>query len=103
MSNNFKSMINSYVELIKNKMETEHCKFLKKHHYDEYLEEMNNFVPKFKEEYPILFKIILENQDLSILNIFLDNIEDIDSGKKEINEVRNNLGQLLHNKYINNK
>ena len=103
MSNNFKTIINNYVKLIQNKMNTDHCKFLKKHHNDEYLEEMNNYVPKFKEEYPILFKIILENQDLSILDIFLDNIVDIDSGKKEINDVRNNLGQLLHDKYINNK
>lgn len=103
MDTNFKKLIMNYVDLIKKKINTDRCKFLKKYHKDEYENEISNFVPKFKEEYPFLFKMILEENDLSFLEIFLDSIEDIDNNKKNINEIRNNLGQLLHDKYVKNK
>ena len=100
-SNNFKEMINNYVSLIKLKMDTKDCKYLKENNPDEYIKMMYNWLPKFSNEYPLLFKMILQDNDLSMLDLFLDNIEDIDNGKKNINEVRNDLGLLLHNKYIN--
>jgi len=33
----------------------------------------------------------------------LDHLDDIDQGKKTLNEARNDLGQMLHNKYVANK
>lgn len=102
MTNNFKNIINNYVLLIKNKMNTEYCLNLKKNNPEEYINVMYNYVPKFRTEYPYLFKMIILESDLSLLDTFLDNIVDIDEGNKDLNKVRNDLGLLLHNKYINN-
>ena len=97
----FRDIINQYVELLQAKMNTDEMKFLKQFHLDEYNTILDNYVPQFKEEYPFLYRMIIANNDLTILNIFLDNITDIDDGKKTLNEARNELGHMLHDKYIN--
>jgi len=97
----FKQIINQYVELLQNKMNTDEMKFLKQFHPDEYTQKLDNYVPQFKEEYPFLYRMIINNNDLTILNTFLDNLTDIDDGKKTLNEARDELGHMLHNKYIN--
>ena len=97
----FKDIIKQYVKLIQTKMDTDEMKFLKQFHPDEYTQKLDNFVPQFKEEYPFLYRMIISNNDLSILDTFLDNIADIDSGKKSLNDARNELGHMLHNKYVN--
>lgn len=99
----FKEIINQYVKLLQLKMNTDEMIFLKKYHEDEYEIKLAEFVPNFKEEYPSLFKMIISGQDLSILNEFLNNIEDIENGKKTLNDARNDLGMMLHNKYVDNK
>jgi hypothetical protein len=98
---NFKLIINKYRNLINQKISTDDMKFLKKFHKDDYEKTMSEFVPQFKEEYPFLFKLLINGEDMSNLDLFLDNIESIDSGKKTINQARNELGQILHNKYVN--
>jgi len=100
---NFKQLIGQYVKLLQMKMASDNMKFLKKFHPDEYEKELDNFVPAFKDEYPFLFKMIISGSDLSILDMFLDNIADIDSGKKSLNDARNDLGHILHNKFVKNK
>jgi hypothetical protein len=100
---NFKQLIGSYVKLLQMKMSTDDMKLKKKFHPDEYETDLANFVPAFKEEYPHLYKMIISGTDLSILEMFLDNISDIDSGKKSLNDVRNDLGHILHNKYVKTK
>jgi hypothetical protein len=100
---NFKQLIGSYVKLLQMKMNTDNMKFKKKFHPDEYNKELSDFVPAFKEEYPFLFKTIINDSDLSILDMFLDNISDIDSGKKNLNDARNDLGHILHEKFVKNK
>jgi hypothetical protein len=100
---NFKQLIGSYVKLLQMKMNTDNMKFKKKFHPDEYNKELSDFVPAFKEEYPFLFKTIISDSDLSILDMFLDNISDIDSGKKNLNDARNDLGHILHEKFVKNK
>jgi len=99
----FKQLINQYVELLQAKMNTDDMKFLKQFYPDEYKTRLDNYVPQFREEYPFLYRMIINNNDLTILNIYLDNLTDIDDGKKTLNEARDDLGNLLHNKYINNK
>lgn len=97
----FKDIIKQYVELLQAKMNTDEMKFLKQFHPDEYNNKLDNYVPQFREEYPFLYRMIIANNDLTILNVFLDNITDIDDGKKTLNDARNELGHMLHNKYIN--
>ena len=62
-----------------------------------------DYVPKFVEEYPALFRMIISGADLNILNLFLDNLEDVDSGKITFDEARHGLGALLHDKYVKGK
>jgi len=100
---NFKQLIGSYVLLLQKKMETDEFVFLKKYHQDEYEKKLGDYVPTFKTEYPLLFKMIISGNDLSILDMFLDNISDIDAGKKSLNDARNDLGYFLHNKYVKNE
>ena len=103
MTSNLKSLINKYVSLIKSKMDTEEFKLLKKTNKTEYENRLSNFVPVFKEEYPVLFKMIINSEndnDLSILDMFLDKLEAVDNGSSTLNEVRNDLGHFLHNKYV---
>lgn len=99
----FKSVINQYVKLLHMKMNTDEMIFLKKYHFNEYEIRLSDFVPNFKDEYPFLFKMIINGSDLSILDEFLNNIEDIDNGKKTLNDARNELGIMLHNKFVENK
>ena len=103
MTSNLKSLINKYISLIKSKMDTEEFKLLKKTNKTEYENRLSNFVPVFKEEYPVLFKMIINSEndnDLSILDMFLDKLEAVDNGSTTLNEVRNDLGHFLHNKYV---
>ena len=98
----FKKIILQYVELLQTKMNTDDMRFLKQFHPDEYKQKLDNFVPEFKLEYPFLYKVIINGSDLTMLNTFLDNLTDIDNGKKSLNDARNDLGQMLHEKYIGN-
>ncbi len=99
----FKTLIKKYVELLQLKMNTDEMKFRKKFHFEEYTQKLAEYVPKFYDEYPHLFKMIISGADLEILDIFLDNITDIDNGKKTLTDARSDLGNLLHNKYVDNK
>ena len=98
----FKDIMYKYIHIIKEKMKSDEFVFLKKHHPEEYTQKLNDFVPEFRDQYPSLFKMIISdiNIDLSMLDIFLNNLNDIDNGKKSLNDVRNNLGHMLHNKYV---
>ena len=105
MSNqsNFKNIINQYVKLIQDKMNTDEMIFLNKFHQDEYQTAMEEFVPEFYNEYPSLFNMIIKGNDLSMLDLFLNKLDDIDQGKNTLDDVRTDLGQILHNKYVANK
>jgi hypothetical protein len=77
--------------------------FLKKFHNDEYTQKMYDFVPQFSQEYPSLFNMIISGSDLNMLDLFLDNLTDIDSGKKTLDDTRDELAHILHNKYVKNQ
>jgi len=99
---NFSEIIRKYVILLKEKINTDEFIFLKKHHINEYEQKLIEFVPKFVNAYPLLFKKIIMDDDLEILNIFLNNLTDVDNGTHSLDEVRNNLGNILHDKFIVN-
>jgi hypothetical protein len=100
-NNSFKILIKQYVSLLQAKMESNDMKLLKETNPDEYKQKLDNYVPKFREEYPFLYRMIINNNDLSMLDTFLNNIADIDNGNKTLNDARNDLGQILHDKYVN--
>ncbi len=99
----FKILIKQYVQLLQFKMNTDDMKFKKKYHSDEYTNELANYVPTFHEEYPFLFKMIISGDKLEMLDIFLDTMTDIDNGKKTLGAARQDLGIILHDKYVGDK
>jgi hypothetical protein len=40
------------------------------------------------------------DNDLTILDMFLDKLDAVDNGSTTLNEARNELGHFLHNKYV---
>ncbi len=102
---NFKEIIHQYIKLIKDKMNSDEFIFLKRHHPQEYQDKIMNFVPEFRDQYPSLFQMIISGVeiDMSILDIFLNNLADIDEGKKTLDDARNEMGHMLHNKYVKDK
>lgn len=101
--NNLRTIIEKYVKLLHLKAKTQQMQILKKTNQYEFERVMGEFVPSFKEEYPFLFRMIISGADLEILNLFLNNMEAIDNGNKSFDEVKNDLAQVLHNKYVADK
>ena len=100
---NFNNIIRQYVKLLQTKMEGDDFIFLKKYHPIDYEQKLSDFVPTFKEEYPHLFKMIISGADLNILEMFLNNMSDIDNGNKTLNDARAEMGNMLHDKYVKSK
>lgn len=98
-----RTIITRYVNLIQKKMNTDEMVYLKNNNKNEFEEKMGEFVPEFRDEYPALFKMILSGADLAMLEIFLDTLDDVDSGKHTFDQARTGLGHLLHNKYVKDK
>jgi hypothetical protein len=99
----FNSIIRKYVRLLQLKMDNDEMIFLKKYHYNEYETKMSQFVPQFKDNYPSLFQMIISGSNLTMLDLFLEKFTNIDEGKQTLNEARDELGHVLHNKYVSDK
>lgn len=96
----FKNIILEYVALINKKMNTPEMKQMKEVNNYQYTKAMNEFLPKFREKYPKLYKKIINGDNLDNLNIFINKIDDIEHNKISFDDARNNLGQILHDKYV---
>lgn len=103
MEPSFKTLITEYVTLIKQKMNTIEMKKMKEENNYKYIKTMREFLPIFYEKYPKLFKKIIQGDSLEHLDLFLNKFDDIESGKVSFNDAREDLGQILHNKYVANK
>ena len=99
----FMTIVKKYITLLQIKMNKDDMIFLRKYHYDEYVKNMSDFVPDFKDSYPSLFQMIISGADLSMLDLFFEKFNDINYGKQTLNEARNELGNVLHNKYVKGK
>ena len=98
-----RNIVTRYVNLIQKKMNTEEMVKLRNKDKNEFTERMGEFVPEFRDEYPALFKMILSGADLEMLEIFLDTLDDVDTGKQTFDQARTGLGHLLHDKYVKDK
>lgn len=98
-----RTIITRYVSLIQKKINTKEMIELKLHDKSQFEQKMADFVPEFRDEYPALFKMILSGADLQMLEIFLDSLDDVDAGNQTFDQARNNLGHLLHDKYVKDK
>jgi len=96
----YTDIIKSYVQVLKNTTNTDYFINLKNTNYEMYENELRNLVPKFYDGYPFLFRKIIKGEDDNFLNIMLSNINDIENGEKTLDNVRDYLGNLLHNHYV---
>ena len=55
---------------------------------------------QFSEEYPSLFKLVLENKDLSILNHMMDTVEKINKNKINKLDGEKLIGERLAEEYL---
>lgn len=95
-----RSIIEGYIELLKTKMNSEEFIYLNKNDHALYEKKLEEFVPIFKEEHEKLFKMIINSDDLTYLYKMLNALDDVGSGKKTMNEVRQELGVDLDKKYV---
>jgi len=98
--NNFNSTeIKQTVELIQKIINTEEYIVLKKEDDIRYRNKLTTLFPTFAQDYPSLFKKIINNDDLTMLNTMLNSLSDISSGKNE-KQITTELGEQLAEKYL---
>jgi hypothetical protein len=55
---------------------------------------------QFSDDYPSLFRLVLENKDLSILNQMMDTIEKINTNKMDKLDGEKLIGERLADEYL---
>jgi len=101
MSQNFKDIdqIKKNIEMIIRIRDTTNIQIIKKHSIEKYKETMKSIFPIFANEYATIFKLILNNDDLSKLYYMIDSINQIKKGRdKDI--VEKEIGEKLAEEYL---
>ena len=91
--------IKQTVELIQKIINTEEYIVLKRDDSVRYRTKLSEMFPTFANDYPILFKKIINKDDITMLTTMLNSLNDISSGKNE-KEITEGLGEHLAEKYI---
>jgi len=91
--------IKQSVELIQKIMNTEEYIILQREDNIKYRNNLISMFPTFANDYPLLFKKIINKEDIGMLTTMLNSIDAISSGKDE-KEITNGLGEHLAEKYI---
>ena len=92
--------IRDQVKIIQQMVNTELCKNLLIEDKRQYLEHMKELFLDFSGKYMSLFKKIIYKEDLSMLEIFLDQIESLENGTTNEKDVTSNIGETLAEKYL---
>jgi hypothetical protein len=92
--------IRDQVKVIQQLANTELCINLFNDDKAKYLEHMKSLFPEFSENYMGLFKKIIFREDLSMLEIFLKKIEELNDGSSNEKEVTANIGETLAEKFL---
>jgi len=61
---------------------------------------MEEIFPSFMKNYGAIYKMVVRNNDINLLYKMLDEIFAVCNGKKNFEDVRNNMGDMLATKYI---
>ncbi len=105
-SNNMINIIKKYKDLIRKYIETSEISEMKKNNYDEYIKYMYNKFIEFRSNYPVVFDILISGQNIEMLDIMLNDLDNLKSSndfQNDLNKVRYNLGEKLHNIYVKDK
>lgn len=92
--------IRETIVLIQKMIDTEQCIKLEKENPDNYRQMLTNLFPSFVADYPSLFKQVIFRRDLSMLEMMLQKIEDLQAGKIDEKQITTNISETLAEKYI---
>ena len=90
--------IRNDVKVIQLLINTEFCINLLKEDPIQYQEHMKQLYPDFPS--PSLFKKIILKQDISMLESFLQAMDDVHNGTREEKDITANIGETLAEKYL---
>ena len=96
---NQSNQIRETVNLIQQVINTPIFVVLSNEDKSKYQDELRKLFPTFAEEYPSLFKKVILNQDLSMLDQMLKSIDDLNTGKNE-KDITTSIGESLAEKYL---
>ena len=102
-NNSHTQILNNYINLILKYINKQDIINLKNNNFNDFKSHIYNKFPLFKQNYPYLLDLLISGKDLSILNTMLNNIDRIDNAddkEKELKIVRNEMANLLNDKYI---
>ena len=93
--------VSSMVTQIIDEMKTDHiAELLKNNHYARVEGKLGDKFPLFASNYPFLLKKIVKNEDIEYLYKMLENLKEVEKGDRQIEDVEQNLGENLANKYL---
>lgn len=92
--------IRSYVDLILKYINNEEIKQLKETDEAKYKQLLNFRFKEFISEYPVLFKCVVNGQNIEMLELMLKGIEHLNDAPEDLETVRYALGQKLHDIYV---
>lgn len=92
--------INNTVDIIKSIIITDEYKKLRENDYLLYKNKLEAIFPTFSDNYPKLFELVINNKNLSFLDVMLKNIIDISNGEKDQREVEKKLGEDLAESFL---
>jgi len=91
--------IKETVKLIQNIINTEEYIILQRDDNIKYRNSLIQMFPTFADDYPILFKKIINKEDITMLTTMLNSLDEISSGKDE-KQITEGLGEHLAEKYL---
>ena len=87
------------INLIQKIINTDEFIIMKNNDKIYYQDSIQKIFPSFAAQYPILFKKLIFNDDLSMLEPMLKSIDDVVSGKNP-KEITRNLSEQIAEKYL---
>lgn len=67
---------------------------------DQFLAHVRTKFPSFTEKYPYMVSLLVKGGDRSMLELFVSKLQGIDEGSESLDEVRGQLAQLLHDRFV---
>ena len=91
--------IKENIDMIIKIRDTNNIQNIKKYSIKKYKQTITTIFPTFAEEYATIFKLILDNEDLSKLYYMFNSINQIKKGKNK-DKVEKEVGEMLAEEYL---
>lgn len=67
---------------------------------EQFCTKIETIFPSFTENYPVLYKLTLTCDDISILYKMIDKITSVCKGNSSVDDARNSMGEMLAEKFL---